>query len=712
MKSFFQSIFDIGITNNISKMKEKKIRMLNVACVFSILFSFFLITKFFLLDINPIEISLFHFFIILGQIFIIYLQKIRRFFLARISFLALLFIEVFSIANYFKPSILVEYFYILIPLFTIYFINTKKIQYVSLVVSILFFYVPNQYLNHYPESMFGYGSFLGVFLAPFIMIKYLMTMNTKNEQSLEIQKNAAIKDNDIIKEQRKELEELNKFQSKFFINIAHEIRTPLTLILGRSDELMEYDVTKYNKKISNIVYGIHKQAKDIQTIVDDILDLAKMSTNQFQLNLKEISLSNFLNSIYASFEPFFVQNNVQFIYESTIDCTIIADTVYLERALNNLIFNAIKYTPEGGTVSLTFDKEDENSVVIILKDSGVGIPKEDLQKIFKLFYQSDNDTNKSRGSGIGLSFTKETIEKHNGSIEVISEEGLGSEFRVILPVTSFYSSINVNDKTEIVDVKKEKKVPISFVTSSMKRLLIVDDHKNMRSYIVGLLKRYTCLEASDGMEALSLLKSNSIDMVITDYMMPKMDGYELIKRIKEEKIDVPILMLTARVDVEGKLNVLRLGLDDYITKPFNKEELRIRIMNILNNNESKNNFIEKENIPGTDTGSKKFIDTLQQFIIDQCKNTKFGIEEIVEEFAISKSSLYRKIKMATGLSPNEFINEVKLQHAQNILSNTHEITLKELSYLVGFNQPQYFSKLYEKRFGKKPFPLGREVSMF
>ena len=702
MEVFFKRILDIGVTNNISKKETKKIKMLNISCVFWVFFALFLIAKFLIFDANPLPISLFHCLTIVLLILIIYIQKLGKFLKARILFIAFLFINLFLISNYFKPSVLAEYFYILIPVFTLYFINNNKIQYVALVLSIILFYLPNQYWNHYPEFVFGSGNFLGVFLAPFLIIKYLMNLNTINETSLEIQKNAALEDKNIINDQHKKLEELSRFKSQFFINISHEIRTPLTLILGSADALNEHEVYQYNKSVRDIANNINKQSKKIQTIVDDVIDLAKMNTNQFNLNLKEVSLSQFLNTSCLSFEPFFKQSNILFRYKSNIDCNVSIDIVYLERALNNLIFNAIKYTPEGGVVSLTFDKKTETSVVIRLKDNGIGIPDVDLKKIFERFYQSYNDINKSSGSGIGLAFTKEIVELLNGSIDVISKEGLGSEFLITLPVISFATEVNIKNDIKHSILNTKKRSYKFAANNSKKKLLIVDDHEEMRIYIISLLKQYECIEATNGIEALSILKHTTIDMVITDYMMPKMDGYEFIKEIKKQKIKVPILMLTARTDFDGKLNVLRLGLDDYITKPFNKEELKIRISNILINNQSRNDFIKSKEELNIDFGEEKFTNTLEKFIIEQCQDASFGIEEILEKFIISKSSFYRKIKMATGLSPNEFINEVKLQYARRLLTNNNEISLKELSHKLGFKQPQYFSKLYQKRFGKKP----------
>jgi len=284
MRVFFKKVIGFGVERKTTKSEEKKIQMLNFACVFWVIFALFLIVKFSLFAESPFPIILYHIHVVIVLILIIWLQLYNKYRLARVSFIVLQLINVFLISNFFKPGVLAEYFCILIPLFTIYLIDNKFIQYGALLVSMLFFFVPEMFYQHYPKYMFGSGATLGLFLAPFIMIKYLMHLNSKKERSLEIQKNVAVKDKNIIDQQRIELEELNRFQSHFFINISHEIRTPLTLILGKTDELKEHEVSKYNPALAKTIDQIDIQSNKIRQIVDDVIDLAKMNTNQFRFN--------------------------------------------------------------------------------------------------------------------------------------------------------------------------------------------------------------------------------------------------------------------------------------------------------------------------------------------------------------------------------------------------------------------------------------------
>ncbi len=702
MKSFLKKIIKSGIERHTSKSEEKKIKMLNSSCIFWILFAIFLIAKFIMFKDSPIPIVVYHIIVILTLVSIILFQRYRRLMMARVSFIFLQIINVFLISNCFKPGVLAEYFYILIPLFTIYLIDNKFIQYGSLFFSMLFFYLSGIFFHYYPKNMFGSGAAIGLFLAPFIMIKYLMYLNVTKERSLELQKNKAIKDKNTIDRQRLRLEELNKFQSHFFINISHEIRTPLTLILGESEILKDHDITKYNPELANSINHIKKQSKKIQQIVDDVIDLAKMDSKQYKLSLKEILLSDFLNKLYIPFEPLFKQQNISFSYKGNVDCIIKTDTVFLERALNNIISNSLKYTSSGGNFSLLISAEDANNIAIFMEDNGIGIPDKEVNKIFERFYQVDNDMNRSKGSGVGLAFTKEVIEILGGKISVTSKVGEGSSFKIILPVESYVNTASKEVRHTINNNLPHVHVNPKIIDSSMKRILIVDDHEDMRKYIMSVLQGYDCYEARSGGEAFDIIKTHKMDMIVTDYMMPEMNGYEFVKKVKEYDIQIPILMLTARVDEDGKLETLRLGVNDYITKPFSKEELRIKVSNAILSSQTKENSLCRESISQIKIDGNNLIDELQKFIDRESENTNFGIENIVEEFSISKSSLYRKVKASTGLSSIDFINEVKLLKAKKILMQNDNISLKELSYSVGFRQPSYFSTLYKKRFGIKP----------
>ena len=358
----------------------------------------------------------------------------------------------------------------------------------------------------------------------------------------------------------------------------------------------------------------------------------------------------------------------------------------------------MKYTDKKGSVIIKL-KAQEDVFIISVEDNGIGIPKKDMSKIFDRFYQSDNHINKSGGSGIGLAFSKEIIERHNGHIEVDSTVNKGSTFTITLPKLiainpdiNIASSKNINtNNTSSYKYSQIEKTPT---------ILIVDDSYDMRVYLKDILSNYKCLEAENGIVAMDIVNTHPIDFIVTDYMMPKMDGLKLIEHLKLDHADIPILMLTARTDNQIKLSSLRLGIDDYLTKPFEEEELVIRIKNALTNSNKRKQYNQEENItPNTDNN---WIRSIQVYIEKTSGKHPLTQTHIAKYFNMSLSSLYRKIKSETGLSPRAFITEVKLQKARHLIENKQVHSLKHLTLEVGFKHSYNFSNMYYKRFGNKP----------
>jgi len=406
----------------------------------------------------------------------------------------------------------------------------------------------------------------------------------------------------------------------------------------------------------------------------------------------------------VSFEPLFTQKEILLLKEITIDaCWIVADVLYLERAINNIIVNALKYTPKKGRVTIVLEKAN-NKVHFSIKDTGIGIKEEDIDLICNRFYQVNNDINKTGGSGIGLAFSKEIIELHTGKLKIYSKPNKGSCFTIIFPQTEAGEiRSKVYDTIDVPIKVKPEEVKVKITNQKGLNFLIVDDNFEMRAYLKRILQKYNCIEAENGQEALDILSTQKIDFVLTDYMMPVINGLELIKRIKEKEMNVPILMLTARTDSKSKLNVLRLGIDDYLNKPFEKEELLIRIENAFYNHKNRNEFILNESVPKKELlDNNKWINDLRNYIYKECSNASMTQDDIAIHFKISKSSLHRKIKSETGLTPNALITEIKFQKARWLVEQNPTILLKTLALEVGYSHTTYFSKKYEQRFGIKP----------
>ncbi|MEP5635031.1 MAG: response regulator [Maribacter dokdonensis] len=509
-------------------------------------------------------------------------------------------------------------------------------------------------------------------------------------------KNLNIRNEKILKAKTKELEKLDEFKSQFFTNISHEIRTPLTIINGQISELEGLAITA--PEVVDIQKGIKKQIRNITNMVDDVLDLAKMESSNFNLQLQPVNISKLLHKQYLSFEPLYKQKGIAFIMmKNAEDYIAKIDTVFFEKAVNNIIVNALKYT-DTGEVSITISQQNQ-SLCIAISDTGIGIASKDIDSVFNRFYQVNNDINKSGGSGIGLAFSKEIIELHRGNFLLDSELGKGSTFTILIPLEKTQPAALEIALVPVEEQNVHIQRPID--GESAPKFLIAEDNYDMRKYLVSILPDYTCLEASNGLEALEIIEQERIDFVITDYMMPKLNGHEFIEKLKVDNSTIPVIMLTAKTDSDTKLDVLKLGIDDYITKPFEKQELLVRINNCLRNTNDRNTYNKKNGIKVEDD-KDDFIIKLKEYVYNKSHDIKLNQDVLSEEFHLSKSSFYRKVKSQTGLSPNNFIKEIRLQKAHNILMKTPDILVKQLAMEVGFSHQAYFSKMYADRFGVKP----------
>lgn len=675
----FDKILALGTDKN--KNDLKKIRLFNVFCLVWCLLAILVIVES-LIENGFIskEVGIESVLMLVSISICRYFFSKKRYIIAYTYYVFQIIALTFYFSNFLNEGEFLEYYYIFAPTICLIFIDNKRIIYTTLIVSYGCFIFPNFYFKHYPLGTLTDLSVSFLYFSIFIMVNYFKSLNVKNEKALQLKTG--------------ELEELNDFKSQFFTNVSHEIRTPITLIKGYSNELPEL----YNQQ--EAVYEIHQkinnQVQKITEMVNSVLDLAKMKESTIALNFKPTNINELINKLYISFEPLFKQKKVALLLQlKNKKCIVNIDTVFLERALNNIIINALKYTENGQVVISVHCKQKITEIKI--KDTGIGISPKDIKRIFERFYQANNDINKAGGSGVGLSFSKEIIELHGGKISVHSALNEGSEFVIQLPVSAkkeivstLKLPVNNNTTTEV-----SQEISFSDIT-----FLIVDDNIEMRQYLKKILQRYKCIEATNGAEALEIFKQEKISFIITDYMMPKMNGYDFISSLKNDNCNIPIIMLTAKADIATKLKVLQLGIDDYLTKPFNKKELLIRIQNSFKNYTNRERYISnshKINIP-----SNNFIEELENFIVANMHHQDFSQEDIVAHFNISKSSLYRKIKSKTGLSPSEFVAEVKLQKARSIIENNPDILLKQLIVEVGFKHISYFSNLFEKRFGRKP----------
>ncbi len=472
------------------------------------------------------------------------------------------------------------------------------------------------------------------------------------------------------------------------MNLSHEIRTPLTIIKGNLNQLLTtLKLVSQQEQGSTILRNSNK----IQELIDEIIDLAKMNNHKLELRKKAIDPVDFLRKLVASFSGLYIQKSISIsMNDKTIDKLLLVDIdgVYLERSFSNLLLNAYKYTTDGGAVTITLNA-DNNSLFIEIADTGCGIAEDDLPYIFDNFYQAKNNVNQAGGSGVGLSFAREVIRLHDGDVSVDSTEDMGSSFHIVLPLSK-----------EVDEVIEQVTMPAKFNSSFIpkkRNLLIVEDNVDMRSYLTSILSEFNIVEAGHGQEALQILATFKPDIIITDYMMPVMDGLTFIQNVKEIGLDCPVIVLTARTDEEGKMDFLRLGIDDYLTKPFNEEELKIRIKHSIRNSNNRTQFIESEN---SNDSTTEELDPISAIIQDNIRSEVFGVPELAKALSLKERTLYRRIKAITGLTPNGLIRELKLLEAQKIASTQKINSVTDLAKMLGFKNGNYFSKLYKERFGK------------
>lgn len=426
------------------------------------------------------------------------------------------------------------------------------------------------------------------------------------------------------------------------------------------------------------------------------MDVSKINTNDFQIDLTPINISVFFDKHYTNFKSLFEAKSVLFSVEDRTENLLFeVDNYLFSKSINNLLSNALKFTKSGDAVVIKIYLEGVNLNVDVI-DTGIGIPEKDIERVFDRFFQSKNHITKSQGSGIGLSFTKSIIEAHGFTIGVKSISNISTIFSIQIPQDSIQKSISLEHSASL-----QKADSSDSIANSKLKVLLVEDHTEMRNYITGLLDDYTVTEAENGEVALGILKTESFDVIITDYMMPVLDGEGLVKAIKKQHLKTPIIVLTARTDSDAKLNMLRLGIDAYLNKPFMKEELLMHIKkaskayDVITKFDAELKDTEKESL---NKFAQKFNEELKEFIFENMHSSTFGIETIAEHFNISKSTLVRKTKSLLGQVPKDIILEARFQKARLILEENPTETKKNISEIIGIKNTFYFFKKMEERF--------------
>lgn len=517
---------------------------------------------------------------------------------------------------------------------------------------------------------------------------------------------------------RRELEEqATNAKLQFFTNISHELRTPLTLIADPIEHIVnDENLTKQQRNMLQIV---EKNVSILMRLVNEILDFRKIQNKKMELTLSEFELTHYLKEWVSTFESIATKRKIKVELITPAPIRLCADIYKVERICYNLLSNALKYTSEGGSITIKAKSTDE-TVEICIKDTGKGIAKEDIKHIFDRFYQVRN-SNKD-GTGIGLAIVKAFTELQGGTAKVESEVGKGSEFTITLPKRvagdnfqpaeeTYTMNDFLDESSAVTDISTENKV--SKITSDRQedkpRVLVIDDNADIRAYATALLSdEYDVMEASDGSEGLKKAVREVPDVVVCDVMMSGMDGLECCKHLKSDSLTchIPVILLTAKTLDEHRAEGYAYGADAYLTKPFNGNVLKARIKNLITNRKLMKivfgNDAQQEPMEAVaQSAESQFVEKFRTIIQGNLGNSDLNVETISHEMGISRAQLYRKIKSITGISPNDIIREARMKRADRLLETTDK-SVSEIAYEVGFSSPSYFTKCYREFFGRTP----------
>lgn len=518
---------------------------------------------------------------------------------------------------------------------------------------------------------------------------------------------------------------VNQMKLQFFTNISHEFRTPLTLILGPLEQII-VDYRGSNKLYKKLLV-IEKNANRLLKLIDQLMDFRKFENNHFQLRAAEGNIVAFVKEIFLSFKQFAKLHHFNYEFTSEVDALMLwYDRDKMERVIYNLISNAFKYTPNNGNINVSIT-QSEDTVEITVADSGVGMEQEHLDKIFERFYEVGPcknllNTKYNKGTGIGLALTKGIVDLHSGQINVRSKKNAGSIFTVRLPLGTshlkeeqvlkdFKNSEDINNyrMKNYLAVQPEEYDYFPDIPKDAPVILIVEDNIEVRKYIVQIFKdNYNIKEASNGKEGLKQALLSGPDIIISDVMMPEMDGIEFCSQIKSniKTSHIPFILLTARTSLIFKFEGLEMGADDYISKPFNVKELKIKVKNYIKSQKRLKEKFTNESVVNpseitVNSMDEKLLEKALQIVDENISNEMFDIPTFCEELGVSRTMLFTKIKAWTNLTPNEFIQVMRLKRAACLLEQ-NKLNIAQVGFEVGFKNPKYFSKCFQRHYSITP----------
>lgn len=517
------------------------------------------------------------------------------------------------------------------------------------------------------------------------------------------------------------IQELTIDKLAFFTNITHEFRTPLTLIIGPIQRALKLSC---NPKVIEQLNFVERNSKYLLSLINQLMDFRKIESGKMKIVYNPGNILYFFEELLTPFNVYATDKGITIHHYFRLPSYELSfDEDAIHKVIVNLISNALKFTPKGGAISIYVSSSMLNGqemLYISIKDTGAGIAQEDIEKVFDQFYQSNNNPSSyitgQSGTGIGLYLCKHIIQLHGGKICVKNNRKTGCTFRILLPL--HYAEIPQNnekiDKQALTSIENEQKVDNKLT------ILIVEDNKDMRNYVHSILAEYyNIAEASQGEEALEILLTKNIDFIISDLMMPVMDGMELSRRVKANFSisHIPFLMLTAKTSNETRIESFKIGVDEYLLKPFDDDLLLARIANILESRrQMQQRFSYDMNVDilniEEESSDKKFLNKAIEVVKENYKNSYYEVNDFVESMGVSRSLVYRKIQSLTGQSAGHFIRNYRLNIAHELIlknKTTRNMNISEIAYEVGFNDPKYFTRCFTKHFKITPSALmGKE----
>ena len=560
-----------------------------------------------------------------------------------------------------------------------------------------------------------YANFFAYCLYILIVGLILYAIIRFNNRQMKLQTSLAFE-----RKEKEHIQELNQAKLRFFTNISHEFRTPLTLIIGQIEALLQ--LNKLSPAMYNRMLRVYRNANHMRTLISELLDFRKQEQGYLKLKVECRDIIAFTKEIYMSFYEYALKEQIVYKFDAPeAPVQVWFDPVQMQKVIINLLSNAFKYTDAKGSISVVIRVQSQN-IVIQIKDTGIGIPPESIHRIFDRFYQADSQTSKlSLGTGIGLALVKSIVELHKGTIQVDSEVKEGSCFSIFLQTGNQHftaeelqaeGTANHAIDTELISLETQNLDEESedYSLTGKPVILVVEDNEEilemLKEIFLPIYEVYTAKNGKDGFEQ---TRSLHPDLVLSDVMMPEMSGKEMCYKIKNsvDLSHIPVILLTAQTSVEYAIEGYMYGADDYITKPFNVKLLISRCNNLVKSRKLLMEKFRSEPMPTTvgnalNQADKELLEKTGVIITANFENPEFNMNSLAAELGLGRNKLYARVKEITGLTPNELTLKLKLDESLRLLKNNPELNISEISDRLGFSSTQYFSKCFKSVFGMSP----------